>query len=52
MEIILFFLVIFAIITGSIAIGKNRNGFGWAIIGFLLGLIGVIWIACLPKLED
>ena len=52
MEILLFFWILFAIITGSIATSKNRNGVGWGILGLLLGIFAVIWIACLPKLED
>jgi hypothetical protein len=31
-----------------IAFTKNRNPIGWALAGFLLPLVGVIAIVCLP----
>lgn len=52
MAVIIIFWIIFGLITGTIAHSKNRNGFGWALIGFLLGIFGVIWIALMPKLEE
>ena len=52
MEIIIIFWILFAVVTGSIAVSKNRSGFGWGILGLFLGIFAVLWIACLPKLED
>lgn len=52
MEILFFFWLLGGVITGSIAYSKNRNWFGWGLLGFLLGIIGIIWIACMPALED
>ena len=35
----------------SIAKSKNRNKVAWAILGFLFGIIALIIVALLPKLE-
>ncbi|MGB3831221.1 MAG: hypothetical protein WA975_05075 [Mesorhizobium sp.] len=43
--------IICGIITGVIASNKGRSGFGWFLIGSLLGIFGVILIACLPSLK-
>lgn len=37
--------------TYSIAKNKNRNKVAWAILGFLFGIIALIIVALLPKLE-
>jgi hypothetical protein len=37
-----------AIITGVIASTKGRSGIGWFLIGAVLGIFGVVIIACLP----
>ena len=42
--------VVCSIISGAIAAGKNRNALGFAALGFLLPLIGVIAaVAASPK---
>jgi len=51
-EIIIFLWIIWPIMAGSIAYSKNRNWFGWALLGVLIGLFGVIWVAALPAIED
>jgi Zn finger protein HypA/HybF involved in hydrogenase expression len=43
--------IICGIVTGVIASAKGRSGFGWLIIGMLLGIFGVILIACMPSLR-
>lgn len=40
--------IVCAIIAGS----KNRSAVGWCLIGLLIGIFGVILIACLPKVEQ
>lgn len=42
--------ILFAAFSAAIASSKNRNGFGWFIIGFLFGPFGLI-VAALPKIE-
>ena len=52
---IIFFIaigILFAFACGSIASGKNRDVFGWALIGLFTGIIGLIVVAVLPELED
>jgi len=51
-EIIIFLWIIWPIMAGSIAYSKGRNWFGWALLGVLIGLFGVIWVAALPAIED
>ncbi len=48
MEIILIWLVC-AVVTAIIASAKGRFGFGWFFVGLLLGIFGLILIACLPS---
>jgi hypothetical protein len=43
--------VVFAIICGSIASAKGRSSVTWAILGFIGGLISMLILACLPKIE-
>lgn len=49
----IFFIIwlLCGVITGSIAYSKNRFWLGWFILGCIIGIFGVIWIACLPELE-
>lgn len=49
--VIVFFWIIFGIMAGSIAYSKNRFWPGWAIMGLLLGIFAVIWVACLGSLD-
>ncbi len=42
---------IFGIICAYIAGTKNRSQFGWFIVGTLLGFLGLIVIAVVPKNE-
>jgi hypothetical protein len=51
MGILLLGWLFFAIVTAAIASGKGRSGFGWLLIGLLLGIFGVILIACMPRKE-
>ena len=45
-------LLVFAIICACIANSKGRNPVGWFIIGFLLGLIGLIICLCMSNLTE
>lgn len=45
-------LIIFGIICACIASSKGRSEVGWFFIGFFLGLIGLILIACLSNLKE
>ena len=38
-------------VAAEIATDKNRGTFGWAIMGLLCGLFGVVLVHCLPKAE-
>ena len=40
------------ITAAVIAGGKNRSVPGWAAIGFLTAIFGVIMVACLPRIEQ
>ena len=44
--------LICAVIAGAIASSKGRSVVGWSICGFLIGLIGVIIIACQSNLKE
>lgn len=47
------FLVIWLIcagVTAAIASSKGRSGIGWFLIGAVLGIFGIILVACLPSL--
>lgn len=46
-----FIWIICAIVCAVIASSKNRSGAGWFFLGLLLGIFGVIIIACLSKVE-
>jgi len=50
--VILIFGVIFGFACSSIAKSKNREQVGWFFGGLFLGLIGLIIIALLPKLNN
>lgn len=39
------------VITAIIASSKGRNGFGWLIIGCILGIFGIILAAVLPSIQ-
>jgi len=41
--------VICAVVCAIIASSKGRSGVGWFFIGLLLGIFGLILIACLPS---
>jgi biotin transporter BioY len=43
--------LLFAFICGWIAKEKNRNVGGWVVLGLLFGIISLIIVACLPKLN-
>lgn len=43
--------IICGFVTAVIAAGKGRSGFGWLLVGLLLGIFGVILIACMPSLK-
>ncbi|MFO8086826.1 MAG: hypothetical protein R6T91_03325, partial [Bacteroidales bacterium] len=49
---LLFILIIFGIICAIIASNKGRSGFGWFIIGLLLGPLGVILALVVSKNKD
>ena len=49
---ILLVWIVMGIMTAVIAGAKNRNWFGWLLIGLLFGIFGLILIACMPKLEE
>ena len=40
--------VLGAAIAAMVASSKSRNALGWGALGFLLPLIGVIIVCCLP----
>lgn len=44
--------IVFAIVCGFIAKEKNRDIAGFALLGFFLGIIGLIVVAVIPSLED
>ena len=54
MEVIIFLVigVVFGFICSSIAGGKNRNAMLWGVLGFFFGLITLIIIAVLPRVES
>jgi len=43
--------ILCGVVTGVIAANKGRSGFGWFLIGAILGIFGIILIACLPSLH-
>ena len=50
MELIFFWLMC-AVAAAVIGAAKGRSGFGWLILGLLLGIFAVIIVACLPSLK-
>ncbi len=52
MEIFIFVAIICGIVTAIIASSKGRNAFGWFFVGLLLGIFGIILIACLPATPE
>ncbi|MFD1985894.1 zinc ribbon domain-containing protein [Mesorhizobium newzealandense] len=40
-----------AAVTAAIGSSKGRSGVGWFFIGAILGIFGIILVACLPSLE-
>lgn len=50
MEIIAIWLVC-AVVTAIIASSKGRSGGGWFFIGLILGIFGIILIACMPSIR-
>ncbi|MGR3494093.1 hypothetical protein [Citreimonas sp.] len=51
MELLVFWLIC-AVVTAIIASSKGRSGFGWFLIGAVIGVFGIILIACLPSLAE
>jgi hypothetical protein len=45
-------LVLIGIISAAIAASKGRSVVGWFLVGFLLGLIGLIIICCQSNLKE
>ena len=45
----LFFCLVFAFVCSSMAKSRNRGSVLWFFLGFFLGLIGVILLACLGR---
>jgi hypothetical protein len=45
-------IVLGAVISSAIAINKGRNALGWAVLGALVPLISVIFVALLPPNPD
>lgn len=50
MEFLIFWMIC-AAVTAVIASSKGRSGFGWFLIGALIGIFGLILVACLPSLK-
>jgi hypothetical protein len=42
--------IVCAVVTAIIASSKGRSGLGWFLIGAVLGIFGIVLIACLPAL--
>lgn len=43
--------IICGVVTGVIGSAKGRDGFGWFLLGCVLGIFGVILVACMPSLK-
>lgn len=43
--------LLFGVATGVIAAGKGRSGLGWFLLGCVIGVFGLVIIACLPSLK-
>ncbi len=50
MEWIMLWLVC-GVLSGAVATSKGRSGFGWFLLGCLLGPLGLIAVGCMPKVE-
>lgn len=44
----MFFWWLFIVVSGMIAKSKNRSVFGWGLLAFLTGPIGLILVAAMP----
>lgn len=40
-----------AIVTAIIASSKGRSGVGWFLVGCVIGIFGIILVACMPSLK-
>jgi len=52
MEFFIFWCLLGAIVSALIAGSKGRSAGGWAVLGFFLGLIAILIVACLPNLNE
>jgi hypothetical protein len=44
--------VVFAVLSGIVASNKNRDAFGWGVLGFLFGLFGFIAAVAVGDVEE
>jgi len=44
--------VVFAVLSGIVASNKNRDAFGWGVLGFLFGLFGFIAAVAVGEVEE
>jgi hypothetical protein len=44
--------VVFAVLSGIVASNKNRDAFGWGVLGFFFGLFGFIAAVAVGEVED
>jgi hypothetical protein len=44
--------VVFAVLSGIVASNKNRDAFGWGVLGFLFGLFGFIAAIAVGDVEE
>lgn len=51
MELVIFYWLTVAVFTAMIARSKNRDGFGWFILGFLFNLLALFAVGLMPKIE-
>jgi predicted outer membrane lipoprotein len=49
--ILLFQAVAFAVLSGIVASNKNRDAFGWGILGFLCGIFGFVAALVVEEVE-
>jgi hypothetical protein len=49
---LLFLWLIVAGATAIVASNRNRNVFGWFVLGFFFSFIALIVVACLDKVEN
>jgi Na+/melibiose symporter-like transporter len=47
-----FFWLLFAVLTAIVASSKGRSGFGWFLVGCILGILGLILVAILPSVKS